>query len=370
VVVLFGATGYTGRRTAAAMVRRGLRPVLAGRSAGRLTSLAQRLEKLGFGKLDVVTADIGDAASVRALIGRGDVLVSTVGPFIRLGGPALSASVDVGAIYLDSTGEPPFIRRVFEEFGPRAQQTGASLITAFGHDYVPGNLAGALALGSSGGRVHRVEVGYLVGGTGRSQVISRGTFASIVGLVTEQSFTWRAGMQSEPTGSRMRTFSVGGRDCPALTIGSTEHYSLPRLAGPEGLPEVDVYLGSCGSSVRVLQLCSRVTPALLALPGARSAVRAIGRLVSHWIAEEPDPSALARVTSHVVGTSYDAAGTALAQVRLQSGDPYQLTANLLAWGAQRAAEHGVSGPGALGPVEAFGLPALETGALQAGLRRA
>lgn len=369
MVVLFGATGYTGRRTAEAMVRRGLRPVLAGRSAGRLTSLAQRLGALGFGKLDVVTADISDATSVRALIGRGDVLVSTVGPFIRLGGAALSAAVDAGAIYLDSTGEPPFIRRVFEEFGPRAQQTGASLITAFGHDYVPGNLAGALALGSSDSAVHRVEIGYLIEGTGRSQVISRGTFASIVGLLTEQSFTWRAGIQSEPTGSRMRTFSVGGRNCPALTIGSTEHYSLPRLAGPPGLPEVDVYLGSCGPAARALQLSARVTPALLALPGARSAVRTIGEFVAHWIAEEPDPLALARVTSHVVGIAYDAAGTTLAQVRLRSGDPYQLTADLLAWGAQRAAEHGVSAPGALGPVEAFGLEALETGALQAGLRR-
>jgi len=369
VIVLFGATGYTGRRTAEAMVRRGLRPVLAGRSAGRLTSLAQRLGTPGLGTLDVVTADIGDTASVRALIGGGDVLVSTVGPFIRLGGPALNAAVDAGAIYLDSTGEPPFIRRVFEEFGPRAEQTGASLITAFGHDYVPGNLAGALALGRSGGGVHRVEVGYLIDGAGRSQVISRGTFASIVGLVTQQSFTWRDGIQSEPAGSRIRNFSVGGRDCLALTIGATEHYSLPRLAGPDGLPEVDVYLGSFGLAARALPLCSRVAPALLALPGARSMVRGIGEFAAHWIAEEPDPSALARVTSHVVGTAYDAAGTALAEVRLVSGDPYQLTANLLAWAAQRAAEHGVSGPGALGPTEAFGLEALEAGALQAGLRR-
>ncbi|MFN2479507.1 MAG: trans-acting enoyl reductase family protein [Pseudonocardiaceae bacterium] len=369
MVVLFGATGYTGRRTAEAMVRRGLRPVLAGRSEDRLTSLAQRLGKLGVGKLDVVTADIGDATSVRVLIGRGDVLVSTVGPFIRLGGPALSAAVDAGAIYLDSTGEPPFIRRVFEEFGPRAKQTGATLITAFGHDYVPGNLAGALALRCSGGRVHRVEVGYLVGGPGRSQVISRGTFASIVGLLTEQSFTWRAGIRSEPTGSRLRIFPLGGRDCPALTIGSTEHYSLPRLAGPEGLPEVDVYLGWFGPTTRALHLSSRVTPALLALPGARSVVRRIGEFAARCIAEEPDSSALAQVTSHVVGTAYDAAGTALAQVRLVSGDPYQLTANLLAWAAQQATEQGVSAPGALGPVEAFGLEALETGALQAGLRR-
>ena len=59
---------------------------------------------------------------------------------------ACHAAVDAGAAYLDSTGEPPFIRRVFEHYGPRAAATGARLITAFGYDYVPGNTAGAAAL--------------------------------------------------------------------------------------------------------------------------------------------------------------------------------------------------------------------------------
>ncbi len=78
---------------------------------------------------------------------------------------------------------------------------------------------------------------------------------------------------------------------------------------------------------------------------------------------------MARVVPHFVGTAYDASGTVLAEVHLVSGEPYQLTADLLAWGAQRAAEHGVSRPGALGPVEAFGLNALETAASEVGLRR-
>ncbi len=363
-IVLFGATGYTGRRTAEAMVRRGLRPVLAGRSAVRLASLAGRL-----GQLDVTTADVNDTASVRALIDQGDVLVSTVGPFARLGEPALRAAIDAAAIYLDSTGEPPFIRRVFEEFGPLAEQTGASLVTAFGHDYVPGNLAGALALRLAGDTVHRIEVGYLITGVGRAQVFSRGTFASLAGVATEQAFTWRDGIRVEPTGARMQTFSLEGRDRPALTIGSTEHYALPRLAGPRGLPEVDVYLGWFGSATRALQLSSRVTPALLQLPGARLLVRKIGEFAVRWVAEEPDSAALARVVPHVIGTAYDASGTALAEVHLVSGEPYQLTADLLAWGAQRAAAHGVSGPGALGPAEAFGLDALEAGAVEVGLHR-
>ncbi|MGH3754256.1 MAG: saccharopine dehydrogenase family protein [Pseudonocardiaceae bacterium] len=364
-IVLFGATGYTGRRTAEAMVLRGLRPVLAGRSAGSLALLARRL-----GKLEVATADVSDAASVRALISRGDVLVSTVGPFVRLGEPAVRAAVDAGAIYLDSTGEPPFIRRVFEEFGPRAEQAGASLVTAFGNDYVPGNLAGALALRLAGDAVHRVEVGYLITGVGRAQVFSRGTFASLIGVTTEPAFSWREGIRAEPSGSRMRTFALGGRDRPALTIGSSEHYALPRLAGPEGLAEVDVYLGWFGSATRALQLSSRITPALLRLPGARQLVRTVGQLATRWVAEDPDPVALARVTPHFIGTAYDASGTALAEVHLVSGEPYQLTADLLAWGAQRAAEHGVSASGALGPAEAFGLDTLEAGAAEVGLRRA
>jgi short subunit dehydrogenase-like uncharacterized protein len=257
---------------------------------------------------------------------------------------------------------------VFEEFGPLAQRSGASLIPAFGHDYVPGNLAGALALQRVDARVHRLEVGYLFSGRGRTQLISRGTFRSAIGLITEQSFTWRDGIRLEPTGSRTPTFTVGGLACSALAVGATEHYTLPRLAGPEGLPEVDVYLGTLGVTTRVAQLSSRFLPALLAVPGARPLARRIGELTLRWVAEKPDPTALARISSHVIGTAYDVSGARLTQVRLESGDPYGLTASLLAWGVQRADEYGVSGPGALGPVEAFGLDVLATGAAEVGLR--
>ena len=79
-IVLFGATGYTGRLTAEAMVARGERPVLAGRNPALLTELAAEL-----GGLEAVTADVHRPESVRALLGPGDVLVTTVGPFTRWG---------------------------------------------------------------------------------------------------------------------------------------------------------------------------------------------------------------------------------------------------------------------------------------------
>ena len=101
---------------------------------------------------------------MRALVERGDVLVSTVGPFLRWGEPALEAAIGAGAHYLDSTGEGAFIRRVFEEFGPRAERADIGLLTAMGYDWVPGNLAGALALRGAGAEARRVEIAYFTTG--------------------------------------------------------------------------------------------------------------------------------------------------------------------------------------------------------------
>jgi short subunit dehydrogenase-like uncharacterized protein len=134
-IVLFGATGYTGRLLAEALVERGARPLLAARGADRLTDLGAEL-----GGLETAVADVGRPETVRALVGPGDVLVSTVGPFVRFGGPAVDAAIEAGATYLDSTGEPQFIRHVFEDCGPRAEAAGCALVTAFGYDWVPGNL--------------------------------------------------------------------------------------------------------------------------------------------------------------------------------------------------------------------------------------
>jgi short subunit dehydrogenase-like uncharacterized protein len=108
------------------------------------------LQESGGPELETAVAGTEGPGPLRQLLHVGDVLVSTAGPFMKVGPPVVAAAVDAGAVYLDSTGEPPFIRQVFEEFGPRAERTGAVLLTAFGYDYVPGNLAGALALQAAG----------------------------------------------------------------------------------------------------------------------------------------------------------------------------------------------------------------------------
>ena len=129
-VVVFGATGYTGRLAVEALLERGLRPVLAGRDSGRLAGLAADLD----GDLEVAVADVSRPETVRALLDAGDVLVTTVGPFAKWGDPAAEGAVGAGAHYIDSTGEPPFIRRMFERHGPSAALQDVGMLTAFGYD--------------------------------------------------------------------------------------------------------------------------------------------------------------------------------------------------------------------------------------------
>jgi short subunit dehydrogenase-like uncharacterized protein len=359
-VVLFGATGYTGRLTAEAMAAAGARPVLAGRDRARLEALATRL-----GGLPVAEADTARPDSVRDLVGPGDVLVTTVGPFLTRGEPAVRAAVDAGATYLDATGEPPFLRRVFEEHGPRA--TGrCALIPAFGYDFVPGNLAGALALAAAGEpRVARVTVGYFVTGGGG---FSSGTMASGAGLLLEPGFAWRGGeLRRERLARRVRAFPIGGRDWLGVTYGGSEHLALPRIA--PGLREVEVYLGWFGRRSRALQVFSAVGAPLARVPGARGLARAATGRLAGRTGQGPDADARRAGGSLIVAVASDAGGRELAQVRLRGPDPYTLTARLLTWGAQRAAASGVPGTGALGPVDAFGLDALQQGAAAAGLHR-
>jgi short subunit dehydrogenase-like uncharacterized protein len=373
-IVLYGATGYMGALTAQAMVASGARPVLAGRNQGRLSALAARLSQAGDGT-ELETAVAAGPGPLRDLIGAGDVLVSTAGPFMKVGRPVVAAAVDAGAVYLDSTGEPPFIRQVFEEFGPRAERTGAVLLTAFGYDYVPGNLAGALALQAAGSAAARVQVGYFVRGDIRRGT-SAGTRASVTGVLLEPGYAFRGGrIVTERTAAHLTSFRVDGKNREALSIGSSEHFALPRLrraVGADGVPaqvpltDVDVYLGWFGRATRLAHYGSALATPVSSLPGVRRALDAAARRIQR---SRGAPGPAAAIRSDVVAVAGDPRGKELAVVHLTGGDPYSFTAPILAWAAGKAAAGGVRPAGALGPVEAFGADILERACADAGFHR-
>jgi len=358
-ILLLGATGYTGDLTARSLVRQGARPVLVARNADRVRALADEL-----GGLETAVADVTRPGTVADVVEPGDVLVSTVGPFLRFGEPAVRAATEKGAHYLDSTGEGPFMRRVFEEFGPVAAAQGVGLLTAFGFDYVPGNLAAGLALADAGPEAVAVDVGYFP----VNFSTSGGTRASIAGMMLEDGFAYRDGaLRTERAGRSLRKFRVGDRDLTAVSLPGSEHLALPPVHPT--LRDVGVYLGAPPVAARALSGATALsTPVRRVAP-----LRALGGKAAATLVKGstggPDAERRSRSSVTVVAEARSAAGDVLSTATLTGPDPYDFTGDILAWGAITASRSGMLGTGGLGPIGAFGLTALTEGCAQAGLVR-
>jgi hypothetical protein len=265
-------------------------------------------------------------------------------------------------VYLDSTGEPEHIRRVFEEFSAPAKRSGAALLTSMGYDFAPGSLAGALAVREAGDEAVRVDVGYYaLGGTVTS--LSDGTRASVVGVTLADNHAYRDGaVRIVRSAERVRSFQVAGKSREAISVGGAEHYALP--ASFPALREVNVYLGWFGPVSRPLQAGSLFGSVVQRVPGVRPALRMAGERALGLL-HGPPRGETPGGRSWIAAEAYDAAGRQLSEVHLAGVDGYEFTASFMAWAAQER----VPGTGALGPVEAYGLERLEAGAVAAGLER-
>lgn len=375
-VILFGATGYTGRLTARSLAQRGTtNTVLAGRNEAALHELAAQLREEHDWDADIAVADVANPGTVAALVNSSDdVLISTVGPFSVYGSPAIEAATSKGAIYIDSTGEPPFIRRVFEYYGPRAHRTGATLLTAFGYDYIPGNLAGVLALRAAreaGFITDRLEIGYFIDSRGEpGRTISGGTAASSVAILTQPGFAWRDGaIVTERPAAHVREFELDGRRLAGLSLGGTEHFTLPRI--DHNLREVTVFLGWAGPQTSKLARLRGAVDPLTRIPYSASLVSAVGRRFVKGSTGGPDAAERARSRTVAVAEAF-LGERQVGRAVVKGPSPYELTADLLAMAAD-AARKGDIGlgsarrTGALGPADAFGETSFIRGCRSIGL---
>ena len=127
--MIYGAYGYTGALVAEEAIRRGHRPVLAGRSAEKLAPLAERLG------LDSVVLDLTDEERLSRVLQDFDLVFHAAGPFVYTSAPMVRACLKAGANYLDVTGEV----KVFEEIlsqDQQARERGIALIPGVGFDVV------------------------------------------------------------------------------------------------------------------------------------------------------------------------------------------------------------------------------------------
>ncbi len=143
-IVVYGATGFTGGLTAEYLAANaaGARWALAGRSRDKLEAVRDRLAAIdpSLAGLALIEADAGNPASLRALAESTRVVISTVGPYIHYGEPLVAACAEAGTDYVDLTGEPEFVDRMWLGYHAQAQRTGARLVHSCGFDSIPYDL--------------------------------------------------------------------------------------------------------------------------------------------------------------------------------------------------------------------------------------
>jgi short subunit dehydrogenase-like uncharacterized protein len=187
-IVLWGATGFTGRLVADYLVRNylggdtGLKLALAGRNKEKLEGIAS---EVGAPQLPILIGDSFDADSLNAIASKTEVLITTVGPYAKYGAELVGACVRNGTDYCDLTGETNFIATMIDAYEDEAKRTGARIVHCCGYDSVPSDL-GTLIVQEAFKERH---------GTYASQVkmaalqmkgaLSGGTIASMLNMVDE-----------------------------------------------------------------------------------------------------------------------------------------------------------------------------------------
>lgn len=336
--LLYGATGYTGRLVAAEAVARGMRPILAGRSAAPLQAMGSELD------LPVRVFPLDDASAVQAGLDGVAAVLHCAGPFVWTSRPMVDACLAAGVHYLDVTGEIPVFEAVLAR-RDTARERGIALLPGVGFDVVPtdclaARLAAALPSAS------RLELAF----AGSRGAWSAGTMKTMIELLPRGGAERRDGriVPVRPAAFKRRiAFShrrLVGVSIPWGDVSTAFHTT--------GIPSVRVYLGLPSAAARQLRRFVRFAPVLRLTILRRAVQWFIGRSV-----RGPDEEARATGRSYVWGEARSSEGSWV-QGRLAAPEGYAFTA-VAAVECVRRVLGGTVAPGAWTPACAFGSSLVE-----------
>jgi short subunit dehydrogenase-like uncharacterized protein len=321
-LAVLGATGYTGGLVLDEARRLGLPLRLVGRNRAALQRIARDGEEIR----------VADATHEQQLIDAFDgtfAVASTAGPFMRVGAKPVGAAIAVGAHYLDSSGEQAFARLVHEGFGESAEERGVVLLTSFGFDYVPGDLAARLAAEGLAEPLDEIVVAYANSGI----ATSRGTRTTIGHVMGQPQVAWEDGLVPSRFGKTTRRVRFPFGERSVVEWSGTEPITVPRHTRVRSVR-------SYFAAPRAASLAGFVAP--LAAPFAR---------LAGSVGSDPKPAQRSRSRWTVVAEARS--GSSRLRATLTGTDPYGLTALLLAHGAAALGAGEARGAGALAPAEAF-----------------
>jgi short subunit dehydrogenase-like uncharacterized protein len=138
-IVLYGATGYTGRLVAEHLLQahgggHDLKWGLAGRSRGKLEAVRADIDAPM--TLPLIVADSTDAASLTHMARQARAIITTAGPYQLYGSALVAACAAQGTDYVDITGEPHWIHEMLTHEAT-AKATGARIVFSCGFDSIP-----------------------------------------------------------------------------------------------------------------------------------------------------------------------------------------------------------------------------------------
>ena len=145
-VVLYGATSFVGQITAHYLTEflsnakdkngANVTWAIAGRDEEKLNELQSKLAS----KVDIIIANSDDAASLDKMTKQTQVIISTVGPYLKYGEPLIKSCAENGTDYVDLTGEAIFIKDMMDKYQDTAKQSGARIVNSCGFDSIPSDL--------------------------------------------------------------------------------------------------------------------------------------------------------------------------------------------------------------------------------------
>ncbi len=148
-VVVYGASGYTGRLICEYLREFNVPFIAAGRDKARI---AEALDKVP--GIDTVAHEIIEVehhvAPLTELLSGARVVCNTVGPFAQHGGEVVEACIATGCHYIDTTGEQDWLIQCDEAYGQRMADQGLLLSPGIAQMYTTGEIAAGLCLETPG----------------------------------------------------------------------------------------------------------------------------------------------------------------------------------------------------------------------------
>ena len=331
--MVYGANGYTGQLVIEEALRRGHRPVLAGRSEAKVRPLAEKLD------LPWKAFGLDDISAAAKAIADVDLVFHAAGPFVHTSEAMITACLARGAHYVDVTGEIPVFARTLDR-DDEARRAKVCLISGVGFDVIPTDCMAKFVSDKLPDARH-LDLAFAAVGDP-----SPGTAKTVLEMLPRGNLVRREGaLVPAPLASDVRTFRFSDRERTAVGIPWGD---LETAYKTTGIPNITTYLAMPKGQARGMKLFGPAMASVLKRDRVRDTVfswidrgvkgpsfarRSAGRSYVYACARSAEGRQVEAWLETIEGYDFTAKGGVRSVERILAGDLVGATTPALAFGA-------------------------------------